>query len=653
MASSFLIAIVSALALAQAGEPGAPASNRDGDAFTQDMAAFLVGQDADGPLIDIANFTDGAAAAFLSEHDIPGLIVSVVQGGDTFAAGYGLSDVQAGRPAGADDVRFEIGSVSKTFIWTAVMMLEADGLVDLHADVNTYLTSFQAGRGGEPVTLAQLMSHRPGLEDSFAIFLPQFAVMDRPQALARTEPRQVMGRGEATAYSNWGTVLAAQVVEDVSGLSYADFLYERILQPLGMHDTTFLEGDARADQPPLSVSYHIRNGAPVAARRVDIGAFGPAGSMASSAADMARWMRFHLNGGELDGVRLIPAETHARMLTRLYDDRPGGADMAHGFMHWRVGGVDVYGHGGSINEFLSMMAFAPELDAGVFVSQNASPAVTPAFRLPDLVLARLIEQAGLPQAPDAAPEDAHARAQEAAGRYIVNRRAHSGMEQVLAVSGVMTVRARGDGALAVTDAMGEALYHPVGEDVWQNRHGRTLMAIRGPDGAVRRMSDMLGTASYDRIGLSTDPNLLNAAITLALIASLTQWLGLWRRLGGRRRDGRGETARGLAVSIFNLAAAALVMAFLAVLVAATAGLQGSGMEIFADYPPPLLRGAMALAGAVVIAAVLAVAALVPAVAMSGWSMWRMAHHGLFAAALAFLAWALVNWGLAFGGHAGA
>lgn len=639
MAASILIALAGALALAGAQEAAPP----EAEAPPPDVSR----------LADIEAFTDGLAAAFLSEHPIPGLIVSVVQGDGTFAKGYGQSDVEAGRAAGGDDVRFEIGSVSKTFIWTAVMMLEAEGVLDLHEDVNTYLTGFQAGRGGEPITLAQLMSHRPGLEDSFAIFLPEFAAMERPQALARTEPRQVMERGAATAYSNWGSALAAQVVEDVSGMRYRDFLYTRILEPLGMNDTTFLEGEARSDQPPLSVSYRIRNGERVRVRRADIGAFGPAGSMASTAADMARWMRLHLNGGVLDGVRLMPAETHARMLTRLYDDRPGGADMAHGFMHWRVDGVDVYGHGGSINEFLTMMAFAPELGAGVFASQNASPAMTPAFRLPDLALARLIEQADLPREPGSAPDGAYVRAQAAEGRYTVNRRAHSGVERVFAVSGVMAIRARGDGGLVVTDAMGQHVYQPVGEDVWRDRHGRTIAAIRGPDGDVRRISDMLGTATYDRVGLSTDPQYLNAAITLALIASLTQWLGLWRRLAGRRSDGRTETARGLAVSIFNLAASALVIVFLAVLVAATASLPSQGMEMFLDYPPAMLTAAMALAGAVVIAAVLAVAALVPALAMSGWSMWRMMHHALFALALACLAWALVNWGIAFSGHAGA
>ncbi|MCC5995368.1 MAG: beta-lactamase family protein [Oceanicaulis sp.] len=641
MSVSIFTAFALAAALSVAQEPAAPetAAPETPEAAARDLAAVEL-------------FTDGLAAAFLSEHPIPGLIVSVVSGDETLAKGYGHSDLEAGRAAGGDDVRFEIGSTSKTFIWTAVMMLEAEGVLDLHADVNTYLTSFQAGRGGEPITLAQLMSHRPGLEDSFAIFLPEFAALPRHEALARTEPRQVMGRGAATAYSNWGTVLAAQVIEDVSGLSYRDFLYARILEPLGMTATTFLEGDARPDQPPLSVSYHIRGGAPVAAARLDIGAFGPAGSMASTAADMARWMRFHLNGGELGGVRLMPAESHARMLTRLYDDRPGGADMAHGFMHWQVAGVDVYGHGGAINEFLTMMAFAPELGAGVFASQNASPAMTPAFRLPDLVLARLIDEAGLAREPGAAPDNAADSARDAAGRYLANRRVHAGVERLFAAGGLLSLTAEEDGALTAASAMGAERLAPVGPDLWQDRHGRRYAAIRGPDGSVTGIADALGVHTYERVGVSTDPNLLVMAAGGALLMSLTVWLGLWRRLGARPAPGRGETVRGRAVSVFDLAAAVLVIACLVTLGAALAGMSDFSMELMKDYPPPLLRAAMALSGAVVIAAVLAAAAMVPAIAMSGWSIWRKAHHGLFALALAAFAWALVNWGLAFGGHAG-
>ncbi|MBI1263337.1 MAG: serine hydrolase [Alphaproteobacteria bacterium] len=636
MAASILIALAGALALAGAQDAPPPGAEAPAPAVRD--------------LSDIEAFTDGLAAAFLSEHPIPGLIVSVVQGEDILTRGYGLSDIGAQRPAGGEDVRFEIGSVSKTFIWTAVMMLEAEGRLDLHADVNTYLTGFQAGRGGPPITLAQLMSHRPGLEDTLAIFLPGLAALDRPEALARTQPRQVMGRGEATAYSNWGSALAAQVVEDVSGLSYREFLHTRILEPLGMQATTFREAGARPDQPPLSVSYHIRSGAAEPVERLDIGAFGPAGSMASTAADMARWMRFHLNGGALDGVRLMPAQTHARMLTRLYDDRSLGADMAHGFMHWRVDGVDVFGHGGFVNEFMTMMAFAPELDAGVFVSQNAAPSTMPAVRVSNLILARLIDDAGLARPAAVVPDDAAGRARAAAGRYMTNRRVHTGMERVFAAGAMMSVTADGTGALITATASGQERWAPVGADVWQDRHGARMIALRGPDGSVTGLSDVLGTQTWERVGLSTDPNLLFAAAGGALLLSLTTWLGLWRRLAA---PPAAVTGRGRAISIFNLAAALLVIAFLASLAAAMAVMSGFTLELMMDYPPPALRLAMALAGAVTVAAVLAVAALVPAVTMSGWSLWRKLHHGLFAAALAALAWALVNWGLAFGGHAGA
>jgi CubicO group peptidase (beta-lactamase class C family) len=62
--------------------------------------------------------------------------------------------------------------------------------------------------------MAQLMSHRPGYEDSYAIFDPEIGALPRPQALAESAPDQVLPRGEVTAYSNWGVALAGQVVED-------------------------------------------------------------------------------------------------------------------------------------------------------------------------------------------------------------------------------------------------------------------------------------------------------------------------------------------------------------------------------------------------------------------------------------------------------
>lgn len=84
-------------------------------------------------------------------------------------------------------MRFEIVSISKLFTWLAVMMLVEEGALDLHADVAGHLRE-TAVPGHEPLTLAQLMRHRPGYEDSYAIFDPVIGALPRPQALSASAP---------------------------------------------------------------------------------------------------------------------------------------------------------------------------------------------------------------------------------------------------------------------------------------------------------------------------------------------------------------------------------------------------------------------------------------------------------------------------------
>lgn len=294
---------------------------------------------ADSPL---AARLDGLAAGFMATEQVPGAIAAVVVGDAAILRGWGSVDLEAGTPAGPDDARFEIGSISKLFTWVLVMMLVEEGRLDLQADVSGYLRATVVP-GAEPLTLAQLMSHRPGFEESYALFDPAVGALPRPQALAASAPAQVFPRGQVTAYSNWGVALAGQIVEDVAGAPYAEVLRTRILDPLGMANTTCSEATRRPDQPPLARSYRVRGGIAHPAFRIDIGSFGPAGSIASTAADMARFLRFLMGDGSLDGVRLLTPETMARMRTRLFDDRPDAADMAHGFQSRPLFGTTVLG----------------------------------------------------------------------------------------------------------------------------------------------------------------------------------------------------------------------------------------------------------------------------------------------------------------------
>ncbi|MCC6000444.1 MAG: beta-lactamase family protein [Pararhodobacter sp.] len=592
---------------------------------------------------DLAARFDTLAEGFMATQQVPGAIGALVVGDDVILRGWGYSDLEAGTRAGPDDVRFEIGSTSKLFTWLGVMMLVEEGALDLHADVSGYLRYTEVPVH-EPLTLAQLMSHRPGYEDTIAIFDPAIGALPRPQALAASAPAQVFPRGSVTAYSNWGVALAGQIIEDVSGIAYEQFVQTRILDPLGMGTTTYSEATARPDQPPLSQSYRVQNGVNHPAYRMDVGSFGPAGSFASTAADMARFLRFLLGDGELDGVRLLQPETVAQMRTRLFDDLDGASDMVHGFQARPMFGTTVYGHAGGLHEFLSNLVFLPDIGAGVFISQNGGTGASLPFLVPDLILAHLAAEAGLS---DSAPQpvpDASARAKEVAGRYIANRRPFTGPMQ--AFGQPAEVQTLSDGAiLAPSMRLGAMVrYDPVAPDLWREAHGERLMAIRDDSGHVVRIIDGMGFTTYERMSWANNAGLVLVGLGLSGLLALTTLLGLiWRRglKGGSRA---GALATGLAV----MAAGAVWALVVAAGVAGAAAMQ-LGMEYMFDQPQPTAVAVLVLADVLAVLAVLVLISLVLVWRTEGWSLWRRLHYTTFALTLAATGALFVHWGLAFGG----
>lgn len=606
------------------------------------VADGLRAEDADPSL---RAWLDGLAAGFMATEQVPGAIAALVMGDEVILRGYGSSDLEAGTPASPNDTRFEIGSITKLFTWTAVLMLVDEGRLDLHADVDGYLNNVDVP-GTEPLTLAHLMSHRPGYEESYAIFDPDIGALARPQALAASAPAQVFPRGAATSYSNWGVALAGQIVEEVSGQPWAEFVRTRILDPLGMADTTTTESARRTNQPPLSRSYRMHGGIAHPAFRIDIGSFGPAGSIASTAADIARFMRFMMGDGSLDGVRLLQPETMARMRTRLHDDRPQAADMAHGLQSRPLFGTTVYGHGGGLNEFLSNLVFIPEIGAGVFISQNGGTGASLPFLAPDMILSALAAEAGLAAAAPEPVPGAAARAAEAAGRYLNNRRAFSGPAQILAALSPLTVTALPDGALLVPTATLQAIsrFEPVAPDLWQDPLGDRLWLIRDAQGRVVRLADGTGAHTHEKVRGLDDPVWLSAAFGLAAFLSLTTLLGLLWRRGLRGGARMGTWAAGAAVTG---AASVWLMAAAGIVTALTAAQLGS--EFLFDQPQPTLTAFLILGDVVAVLAAIVLVSLVIVWWAEGWSLGRRLHHSAFALALAGLAMLMVRWGLAFGG----
>ena len=193
---------------------------------------------------DLAAFLDGFIEARMAEHRVVGTTVAVVHNGRIlFAKGYGHANLEESVPVRADTTLFRPGSISKTLTWTAIMQLEAQGLLALDEDIRTYLGDLPLTTNHDtPITLLDLMNHRPGFEDSALghLFTKDAAsVLPLADYLARYQPAQVNAPGEVSAYSNFGSGLAGLIVANVSGMPFEDYVDANITGPLRMTRTTF------------------------------------------------------------------------------------------------------------------------------------------------------------------------------------------------------------------------------------------------------------------------------------------------------------------------------------------------------------------------------------------------------------------------------
>lgn len=365
---------------------------------------------------------DAFVASAAAEHGVPGAAVGVWHRGQVGYACHGVTSVENPLPVTPDTV-FSVGSVSKSFTATAVMRLVADGLIDLDARVRRYVPELVLAdeQAGAWITVRNLLNHTAGLGVRLVV-----ETGDGDDALAgyvarMRELEQLAPVGERASYSQAGYNLLGHVVEKVTGRTFEDAVAEIALRPLGLEHTTYRLNDVMTRR--FAVGHNAdADGNPVVARQwKDTRGNNPGGGIASSAADLLAWARFHLGASDSDAAEsVLPAAVRESMREQTVALR--GSSLGDGFgLCWflrDLDGVRVIGHGGSGNGQFADVQFVPDRDFAVVSLTNAGPGGVAFNRA--LVRWSLEHYLGLADKdPEPVAYDA-ARAAELVGRYEID-----------------------------------------------------------------------------------------------------------------------------------------------------------------------------------------------------------------------------------------
>jgi len=400
-------------------------------------------------------FVDGVIAAQLESLHIPGAAVAVVADGKLyFAKGYGYADLKKSRKVDPETTLFRIGSVTKLFTWTAVMQLAEQGKLDLKADVNTYLKAFKTPTTfREPITLTHLLTHTPGFEDYVLGLFSYDPASLKPlgEVLAAELPARVRPPGQLSVYSNHGSALAGYIVQEVSGMSWEDYVEKNILTPLAMEHTTPRQPVPAALTLDLVQSYKYAGGRfqPQGYEFVPTRA---AGSMSASATDMARFMIAHLQNGEYRGNRILSEATALTMHSPLFTNAHGLSPILHGFGSGTLNGERTIGHDGGMVCCFTLLTLLPERNTGFFVTYNCDTANQALGGFQKAFMDHYYPPPEIEELKPAKP--VLDRVAQCAGEYSSLRRSFTSLTKLAAIMETINVRVDPEGYL-VTAGAGE------------------------------------------------------------------------------------------------------------------------------------------------------------------------------------------------------
>ncbi len=607
----------------------------------------------DYPLLDpslLEAFLDGTIGTSMEDNHLPGLTISVVQNGRLILAkGYGLARTDPPQPVVADQTLFRIASISKTITFSAVMQLVEKGLLDLNADIENIVDDVRIEDRFGPITMVDLMTHSAGFEDAYlGFFFADSLETDHSLTdyLNQYAPHRVRPPGEQIVYSNFGVSMAGKVVESVSGEDFADYTDAHIFQPLGMTRSSFREYpnqsvDGYLDpelEKDRAIGYRWAGGSFTAYDQFfqHRGMY-PAGSVSSTATDMAVFMLAHLNGGAIDGKRILAADTVDQMHTRLRSNADGIQGNAHGFWSGQIQGYKTIEHDGYIFGFFSTMVLVPELGLGVFASTNGDSGRNSVTSIPRRLIEKFYPPYATPLQPDVAFSE---QGGVYAGRYMGNRRGHEIVDKLAVLGGEVTVSVNNEGYLITSSSRGSQRWLPLGDQVFENVDdgSRIAFEVDQSDTATHLYSSY-GSNVFERVSLPHSSQFFYIASGSTIVLAIGSLFGFWLRRRQLVTQTAGERLAAIGIGITSLTWLLVFVTFYILM----SGAYAVSPEILVRYPAPLGWVVHLSATAAAIMVVVCTFGLMPVWRDRSWPVWRRIRHSIIVLAGLVLVWVLNDW----------
>nr|WP_255295518.1 serine hydrolase [Bacillus cereus] len=331
---------------------------------------------------DLEAFTNKVIPEKMKKENAAGVALVVVKDNQIlFQKGFGFSDKEKNTPIDPKKTVFRLASISKVFTASAVMQLVEQGKIDLNKDIVNYMGGLKYQNNmGEPVTMEHLLTHTTGFD----------YVDPRPEDIHYQEndytmlkdyvednmPTVVRKPGDTYTYDNFASMLQGYIVQNLTNTPFYKYMAKNIFYPLEMHNSSFVMTNFIKEK--LATGYDAKgNAIPFyQTRPTDM----PQGSMFSTGSDVANFMIAQLNDGKFKNNQILQKETVEDMQKTKFALHPKYPNMTYGFEFFSPqshNGQYVFGKGGNIPGFSSLMWLIPEHKIGVFVVTNKDSSALP------------------------------------------------------------------------------------------------------------------------------------------------------------------------------------------------------------------------------------------------------------------------------------